>query len=255
MKRLRCLPAGLAGIAAITALVAPALAHAGSSCHEVSDIVGYEQCTRFGASWANERRPPFTLAFGVRTFMFSPLGHTFSAKTTKNGPEVYSFEGDILGTKPLIASGFGWQITGYAWRNVYLGVESSWAFGKNGGYAFQANGYDVEPSGWLDTFAFAGGLLMGARIPLGKLSLRPEMLVGGRVLSLSQQATLAGEAKKATATTAAWALEPRLALDMWVLPWMTVSAFAGKDLRDPRSLSFGLMIVGHVRAYDGAFSL
>jgi len=230
-------------------------ANAGKSCVETSDIVGYQQCSEYGTNWANERRPPLTLSLGEHTMYFSPLGRNFSAKLTKNGPEAYSFDGAELGDRPLVSHGLAWQITGYAWRNVYLGVESTWAFGKSYGYSFSSNGYEVSPSGFLDTFQFAGGLLVGARVPLGKLSVRAEMLIGGRVISLSQSAVKDGETKKASAGAAAWALEPRLVLDLWASPWFTLSAFGGQDILDRRSHSFGLMFVGHLRAYDGAFTL
>ena len=252
MKGLFCLEmlAATCAIALVTTR-----AHASKSCTEVSDIVGYHKCTQFGGEWANERRPPLTLGIGVHTLFFSPVGQSFSAKATKHGPEIYSFEGDKLGDRPLVASGLAWQITGFLFPNLYLGVESTWAFGKNGGYSLSANGYQVSPGGYLDTFAFTGGILVGGRLPLGKLSLRPEMLIGGRVIALSQDATKDGETKRASASAGAWALEPRLVLDVWGSPWFSLSAFAGTDVLDPHSHSFGLMFLGHGRAYDGAFTL
>ena len=239
----------------LAVVVVTTRAYAGKSCVETSDIVGYQKCSEYGSTWANERRPPLTISLGEHTMFFSPAGRTFSAKATKNGPEIYSFSGEDLGDRPLVAHGLAWQITGYAWRNVYLGIESTWAFGKNYDYALSADGYRVSPTGLLDTFQFSGGLLVGARVPLGKLSVRPEMLIGGRVVSLTQDATKDGETKRTNAGAAAWALEPRLALDLWASPWFSLSAFGGTDVLDHRSRSFGLMFVGHLRAYDGAFTL
>ncbi len=49
--------------------------------------------------------------------------------------------------------------------------------------------------------------------------------------------------------------EPRVFVDLWATPYLTVSAFGAMPGFDPRAASGGVVISGHFGAFDGRASV
>jgi hypothetical protein len=50
-------------------------------------------------------------------------------------------------------------------------------------------------------------------------------------------------------------LEPRVSVDLWASPFLTLSAFAAMPSFDERATSGGIVLAGHFRAFDGRASV
>jgi hypothetical protein len=48
-------------------------------------------------------------------------------------------------------------------------------------------------------------------------------------------------------------VEPRMALDAWLTPDTTLTAWAGTNVLRPGDLSMGIALAAHLRAFDGSF--
>lgn len=242
----------LAGLA-----VAPA-AFAAHSCQEVSDIVGHQKCIHYGSLWSTEDAIPITFGIGARYLGFAPTGHVFSGNLGKK-PNLTSFEynGSSLGDAPIGAGGIGFRATGYLLPGVYVGIEYGFAMGRNERASFSAGGASFRSTQKLiDTASFGGGALAGLRLPLGRLSARAEISLGGESVNLFQSVVKGAQASDSVAVAAAaWAIVPRAAVDLWVTPWMTVSGTYGRNLLDHGSQIGSLWLTWHGRSYDGSYFL
>src|SRR5689334_23130804 len=85
--------------AALMCLVAASKGAAASrkGCHEVSDVVGYERCTRYGAGWSVEKAPPLALELVVEVSRLDPRGHTMSGNFGKGQSGMFTYPGDAVG--------------------------------------------------------------------------------------------------------------------------------------------------------------
>lgn len=245
----------LAGAVILAGLALSPAALASRTCHEVSDIVGHQKCTRYGHAWSTEDNYPITLGFGARYLSFAPEGTTFKGALKRDGKVTnVAYDSSALGTAPLGGGGFGLRITGFVLPFIYAGIEYGITLGHNERAGFSAGGATFEPTGKLvDTFGFGGGGLVGLRLPLGPISVRGEVLFGGYTLSLMQsvvKGTLESNSVPMGAST--WAIEPRVAVDLWATPWMTVSGSYGRNVVDHGSQTAALTLTWHVRSFDGS---
>ena len=133
MKRLHAFLVVLAGLVAL-----PRVAHA-RGCSEISDIVGYERCHRFGDGWAVERRLPISLALQLPYLTFDPNGYDFDATREKKHPTL-TIPGSSLGATTLDAVGFGGNIEGLFLGPLYTGVSFGMDFGHHHSDSVTANG-------------------------------------------------------------------------------------------------------------------
>jgi hypothetical protein len=250
----RAIPALAVLLAAAT--LAPSASAGGKKCVEVSDIVGHEKCKRFGDDWSTESRVPFAVGVETMYLAFNPIGHEFLAHAGKSGPTLYTYDGARLGTSNIGAVGPMIRIAGYIFPSLYLGFEYGIGVGRNEPAALQAGVWSLRPAGGVaDTFAMAWTGLAGARLPLGRFSLRGEMVLGGYVVSLRQEGSTVVSHDTNWASAATWTVEPRVAVDFWATPWFTLGGFYGRNLVDRGTQTFGLSLMGHVRSFDGSFSL
>ncbi len=235
--------------------VAPA-ALASHSCQEVSDIVGRQKCSHYGSLWSTEDAIPITFGVGARYLTFAPAGHVFRGTLGKK-PDLTSFEynGSSLGDVPLGAGGIGFRATGYLLPGLYVGIEYGFAMGRNERASFSAGGASFQSTPKLiDTASFGGGALAGLRLPLGLLSARAEISLGGESVNLFQSVAKGARASDGVDVgAAAWAIVPRAAVDLWVTPWMTVSGTYGRNLLDHGSQIASLFLTWHGRSYDGNY--
>jgi hypothetical protein len=235
-------------------LAASRTAHA-RGCHEVSDIVGYEKCNRFGNGWAVDRRPPLFVGLGFGHMLFDPNGVTFSQVRPRGVPADSTndaqFDGSALGVGGLGTTALDFRVGGYFLGPLYLGVESQWGFGNNQFSTVSANGRTFAAASSFNTDMFSMGALLGVRLPLGRLSLRLEGYGGFRDVTVSADSGSDNVSFQADRGI----LETRALVDVWVTPNVTLTVYGGTDALDTRQDTMGLTIELHGRSFDGAFAL
>ena len=235
--------------AAIIALARPAHAR---GCGEVSDIVGYERCHRFGDGWAVERRLPLVLSLELPYQTFDPSGVDFNFQREKADPNAFTIPGRLLGPSLLSTAGFGVRAEGFVWTWFYTGAEMGFGLGHNEIASFTATVGGASETltkseSAINTVVMQGGAFFGVRVPLGRLSVRVEAFAGGSILSVDTSGGYSG-------TAARGLLMPRAFADFWVSPNVTFSAYGAFDALDSRDQTLGLAVAFHVRSFDGAFS-
>ncbi len=241
----------------LAALLAPALAQAGSHkhCVETSDVVGERSCSRYGVGWSSEHAVPIVLGLGAFHGQVSPIGRSFAGKIGKNSPTLYDYQGGEAGLSSVSTYGFDLRTHGFLTRSLYLGFDWTMAFAHARPNAHHADGWALSPRDGVNFFQIRVGPALGLRIPAGRLSFRGELGVGLQILSLSQNARpLQSTASSVgSATYVGGYLEPRLAVDAWTSPWSTISLWGGVNALHPADRSFGLGFALHGRAFDGVF--
>jgi hypothetical protein len=157
-----------------------------------------------------------------------------------------SFRTNALG-KRLDGGTLDLRMAGFVTRAVYVGGEFDVGFGG-------APSVTIEPApstvstGGLSAHVLAGahaGVLSERR---GPLQVRGEVFVGGRLLVLT-----AREANGAQATGylgGGFMLEPRVFVDVWAMPDLSVSAWGGADVTHLGDWSTGLALTFHSRSFD-----
>jgi hypothetical protein len=96
------------------------------------------------------------------------------------------------------------------------------------------------------------GGLVGVKSPrLGPLEARAELLLGAYLLDVYlREQYQCGRDGCASLLKTLGVIEPRLALDAWVTPWITLGTWAGVDVVRYRDWSFGTSVTFHSRAFD-----
>ncbi len=233
----------------------PKTAHA-RGCTEVSDIVGYEKCHRFGDGWAVEHRLPIAVALSLPYQTFDPNSTTFDFSKGKHDPDSFSLPGERLGATSLGGVGFNLRLEAFVWSWIYVGVEWGLAFGHNQVADFSApvknapaqfSGSDAA----VNTVMFHAGAFAGLRIPLGRISLRLEGLGGANTATVNLHSSQGDY----LANAARGSLMPRAIVDVWASPNVTMSVFGGFNALDTQERTLGVMLELHMRSFDGAFSL
>ncbi len=226
----------------------------GKSCTEVSDVVGYEHCRRYGVGWSEEKAAPVSLELSLGAFFLDPRHRTMSGGFGKYAHGSFDYSGDLVGHSLAVGDlGIRMNVTFAPW--AYAGWEIDVGGGSNSLPRTHAGGYDLAPTeGGLNSFGFGGGLFGGLRVPLGFVSLRLETLFGGRTILMGQEATNAnGVPRSASVSLSQWTIEPRASFDIWVEPWLTLSPFGGVNALHYVDHFGGVAIGFHGKAYDGAF--
>lgn len=229
------------------ALLLPSIASASKKCVEVSEVVGEQQCSRYGTGWTREHGWALVLETALVRTEFGLAGRTFDAKTGKNGPTLYQFDG-ARAADAARSTGLSLRMLAHFGPGLYLGMEQTFGFGHLDARPFRIDGYDVTPVSGLSVMGATFGVPVGVRVPLGKLSLRGEVLGGFTILGLTQEANGA----RANATWVGGAFEGRGWLDVWLATDTTLSLLVGRDLLGRGDTRLGLSIAFHTRAYDGA---
>jgi hypothetical protein len=197
----------------LAVLAAPTAAWAGHHCHEVSQIVGYEQCGRFGG-WSFGAM--VSLEAGVSALRFSDTSAT--------------------GGRTRLAVGFG--------RTFYLASQLDLAAitgGVRPGVA-ALGGSTMPPTA-------AGGsvaqelMLLGAHRRFGQLTIAAEAGPGVRFATYDTGRP---------AMQGWFVLELQPKLDLWLTPNISVGAVGGFDLVQHDGFSAALVMGFHLTPYDMA---
>lgn len=213
-------------------------------------MLGYRHCTGY-ATWDVTGYPRLTIAVGTSLHSFGLAGTAFAGTADHDDGIAYRIAGDTMGPEARAAgASFDMRVTNAVTDHFYLGVEGQMGgVGLVGGPVMVSQGDSLllQPHGGL---YLAGGGLAGAVVSIGAYDLRGEVVAGGRAVGLQVHSQHLNCTDDSTAWGAQPWIEPRVAIERWVSPWVTVGAFAGENALRRGDTSFGLTITGHVRAFD-----
>ena len=191
-------------------LLAPELAHARHHCQEVSHVVGYSRCARFGAFWG--ARGSLWLEAGATALRFDP-------------------------GRPVTAYGgaFGEY---FGVGRIYFGAQ--WTFAAfDGGPAVAAREATAttatSSSGGLGQVVF----VVGTHRALGPITLGADLGPGLRIAELTSNDAIAQ-----------LVVDARGRAIIWLSPRWSLGAQASADLAHPGSYAFGVFVGAHLVAYD-----
>lgn len=244
--------------AAILVVVA-VLAHSslasasGDGCHEVSDTVGERRCSRFGMSWATEHSPAMFTSIGAFTSSIAP--HGFEHEVTDDiGRTLHATDAKRFVRGAIQTHGGDFRIGGMMSRYGYFAFDFGVGLGHAHGQPYTADGFTLTPAAGVNFLQAYVGPVVGARVPLGKVSFRFEGLVGAQVFALFARANGPSHSESAAGDTAfVWRLEPRVAADVWLTPDTTLSVWGGMNALRPSDRTLGVSLGAHFRAFDGAY--
>ena len=248
-----------ASIVATLALLAllPRRAEA-RGCREVSDVVGEEKCTRYGAAWSIEGQLPFLFRFGMRYGELSTSSTSFSEDNDKQGRPAgyksFAYSGDALGVKSLSTLGVDGGFSFFLHDQLYMGFEGSLGLGNASTATFTAsNGVRLSRDSGVDLIVFHGGIPVGYRIPLGRAALRGEIMTGFAATQIDHRTDAVGLPSTVSASETRILVEPRLAADIWFTQHISFGFYGGVNVLDTdgRSRAFGISLAWHNRSFDG----
>lgn len=219
-----------------------------SGCAEVSDVVGHQLCGRFGEGWSERTHLP-TLAveggFFTRQLDAGFAGAGVMQHDTGSFAYRVATEGDRA-----TAAGAALRLALALPAPLYVGADL-----ELGGLVSDA-GADVEMIGAAGpsmsahrTLYLGAGGVAGLRGQLGRAGLAAEMVAGVRDVSLSVESQHGACITSETHHLTAAFVEPRVRVDVWLTPWITIAGFAGSDL-DGDSKMVGASLAFHLRAFD-----
>lgn len=222
-------------------VVAPSVARADDDGDCRGADANTESCS---ALWpTHDGRSPAVVTSGYVVDDFDPAGHTFETQRIGYANITGQFSGDQLA--PMRGNGFYIDVRLHVNPTFYAGVDlrAAWGDAPTAPFAYAGSTAMTWDSSWLMTMAGVAG----ARIPLGRISLRAEVVAG------LHGATVSSHAMDVGASTVAPLVEPRIAADLWLSPWWAFEAMAGANALDRSEHVFGVGLALHLQAFDGRF--
>lgn len=220
-----------------------ALSTLGGTAHADSSVVGRSDRNKFGR-WEWVPFPRMGASFGTSTHLFA-IGAISSGSTARSTEQTAQAPTDLLHGNSVLAQTIDL-------RPLIIHVAGPFYLGPNIsiGPAFRSGTpSDARYSAGSSGIFFEGGLVPGFDFRLGELPVtaRVEMLLGGRLASFNGSTT---DQKGFIATSMTWVAQPRVAIDMWTSPFVTVGAFAGANVVRQNDYVFGLSLAAHFAPYD-----
>lgn len=210
------------------------VAEAHSSCHEVSKVMGYSHCRRFG-TWSI----PFSVftELGASVLHFDLDGVSDAMRAAGVSPKLSA----TVGTWRTAVS-IAWFYTG---DEIAIGGVTSGPRLTSGTapiVAFAA----VQPS---DTtgFVIQDALFAGARTHEGPLTIGAELAFGFRIAD-SKSPVL--PAPMYETVGGSFLFQARAKADVWLTTWLTVGAVASISVLDPHDVGLGVTFGFHLMPYD-----
>jgi hypothetical protein len=240
--------------AGVLACAVMAAGVAQARCPDPDTLVVGDTCKQYGEDGASKWSAgeiPLVATLGLRSLSYAPsMGGTFDGNV-ETSPLAYSFPGQSLGSTSLRTYGMEAGLAWYPIPFAYVGLSLAFGMGQWSGAGFSSNNLGISSRGSLDASMINYAALAGLRLPLGTMSLRGEMLLGGSSISIDQYAQNGNNQLTATASSTVLLLEPRVALDVWATPTLTVSLFGSMPSFDPDAANAGIILSMHLRAFDG----
>ncbi len=206
----------------LVALAAPRRAEA-KGCHEVSRVVGYSRCWRFGW-WSSTSAMSWDAGASWLRFDARPS----DAMAADDRPVT------ALGFRGRALIGFPHQLYVVAQADLAEMIGSPQLITARGGSMPSPSGGSVGQE----------TLALGWRTPLGPLTVAGELAPGARLTKWT-----AGD----IALSAAWSflLQARAKADVWLAPGWSLGVAAGSDVLHLGDYSVAITLGLHVVPYDG----
>lgn len=190
-------------------------------CRENLDVVGYQQCRRFGEWGRVAREPDMAVEVGLG------MHHVLA-------PPV----------PPMMATARGAALARYADLGTGDVRISAGAHGLYGGVELAVGDLtrDTYPLG-----AFVqGGAIVGGRVALAPFEVGAELFAGGRSIRLTHNIN-----DSKAAADRSGVVEARLTAGMWATPWLLVEATAGSGIVDRNEWDASIGVAFHSRTFAG----
>jgi hypothetical protein len=229
-------------------------APASTGCVEDNDVVGYRQCTKFGAWSANLRMPRLFIELGTNVRQFgSRLGS--HAGTVSHGTESFSYrmvmpESGGLDTAVTSAMrlGIGMPHGLYAGAEAELGGISA----RGGTVEMQAPGVFGTPQLDASTGMYIGLLgIAGLRGSAGRATFGLEAAGGVRTERYRFASTYHNCETTSAIVVSEAVVEARARAELWLNPWITAGVSLGTSVVDRNDWLAGAYFGFHTRAFAG----
>jgi hypothetical protein len=200
-------------------------------------------------------RIPIQLGIGTTTHSFSLAGTSFSGVANHTDSIAFRMDGDQTSQGARAAAvTFDLGATVSIGRHAYAGISTS--FGhvmlRSPGQMTTGDGLSVSTAN--GTLYMSGGAVAGMAVPTTWGSVKTEMLVGRRLLLADVQTNHLDCESESFAHAGQWIAAPKIIVDRWLNPWMSTGVSVGTNLLNKREMSFGVLLRGHLRAFDGSRS-
>ncbi len=199
-------------------------------------VVGESPCTEFGEFWSVEGQTPIVaqLSFGVqRVPTFASIANDSGAHTS----------GETLTLGEVGVQVF-WQPSPYLYMGGGFGV----------GFGAGPDDTVVVPRGDSGTSVTTGSIalqpILGARIPLGVISMRVEVVTPLRAVGILGP-TDPSTQKRQTLDYGMASVVPRLGIDLWLDRRASIGLVGGADVVHVPGATVALVFAAHGRAHDG----
>ncbi|HSS02352.1 MAG TPA: hypothetical protein VLM79_35075 [Kofleriaceae bacterium] len=231
-------------------------AAAAKRCEETSDVVGYRQCTRFGAWGMNPRIPHLVVEAGVVVRQFGTLLDG-QINRYNHGAEAFAFRvlslspGRAIDTAVLstLRGSLGLSHGLYAAAEIDLGglthaahatteMMSSGVLGTPD--VRQDGGFVVDS---LATVGFRGATHAGG--------LGVELAGGLRAVSYGFHSTYFDCIRPTSVMAYAPVAEARARGELWLSPWLTAGVTVGTSVLEQHTWMGGVYLGVHTRAFGG----
>lgn len=218
-------------------------------CVETSDVVGHTRCRRFGDGWNGGDQLPFRVTLGP-SFRRLSVGHlSFRGQTDHhNRRHGYGDAGRDLNDPDPFAGGLLGRLDLTFLDYLSVGAEVFGAGVAVGGITRLEGEVSHTPQALL---TLGGGLVLGVAIPVDVVTLRAEVLLGGRGVMLHSETRVRDCIGGASSWVAEGVVEPRVGASIFVLPFLSVNAWVGSNVLVPGDLHVVLALGAHTRSYDG----
>lgn len=216
-------------------------------CLNDSPVVGRSQCKRFGRWALPPGLPRLQMSVGGSVRVLGAHDLKLDRSAVDRGVAYANTGGtQDLGPQSGSALTFDWRLTGELSRLLYTGIDVSVGSALIDDPAQeQALGITLgEERGMY----YAAGAIAGLLLQGGPLVLRGEMVGGARLVEVPFQ--YRGSEVRSRASVTQGVVEPRLAAEVWLTPWVTLGARVGSDLLRRRDYMAGLYINLYGRAFD-----
>jgi hypothetical protein len=152
---------------------------------------------------------------------------------------------DLAADRPLDAVAIEGRVEWFPVPRLYVATELGLG-AVVGGVPSEALPENTESNH--PTYASLGAAL-GIALPLGIVQVRSELFAGGRTLSVPVHMD---DCDPDTTFWRSAILEPRLGIDLWTSPLVSIGAVAGVDLAEVHGAYAGFGAALHTRSFDGA---
>ncbi|MEO8846892.1 MAG: hypothetical protein ABI591_05655 [Kofleriaceae bacterium] len=207
------------------------------TCHEVSSVVGYQECSRFGVGWSG-RSMSWELGGAVLELPFEPIDRM----VTTNDAHATAPNGSLRVHAIRLRNVYGLTDHFYIASDLVLGSMSSMPTILIDVVARDGSTIGGQQRGWLTGLELAAGL----RTNTGPLQLGGELAFGPRLALISTD-----RAPGALFSQADLALEARVHASVFLSPHWSAGVMLGTSMVERADTSITIAIALHVFPYDG----